>query len=705
MKKLLKLFPVGLLLIIFIFVIFIKDTNDKSQYNNFDDFEMIGINLSDSDVLNISLQQIDQIYNLAIDNNVLLVKTLYNKATNSIDNYISTNNIIDLYAEKFNIFNSDKNAIVTYKNSDSSAYYKPDFLNNHRYGFYSIKELKNRNLYRYGTYSLYYQNEIDKFNFLDQVAKLLNVSQQQIINPNVGKIQVHTDLLYAGLILSTLLCCLFYFVIVLFLFYRDSKKIGVLALLGFDKLKIFKLLNLKSIFLICICSIIIISLASLLLPNVDNQFIISLILINIGIIFLTIFILYLALVLVIKYSNLSDMLKKRNLVKKISRVCFISKFIIISLLFLFVVNIWPLVNESLRLANFLADNNLLLDYAVFPRIRVENADYDDQNKFLNFYKEVIKQNIDHIYVHFNDYLITDKNLSQELAESENNGISFRIASVDKNYLKMYSLKFYDNQFNAFQIDNITQEFYLLPISKKHLYSALKSKIKDRYQNYNLDYEVLVYFYDDIIFDTYDSEKGIKTIESPIIRVIDENYPYTYIQKPHGLSIAGINMNTALKFKVKDYNQLKECIQKVGLENVLTEDNFVSYENYFADKISLSHKTNSIFISGLVVGIIFYLILIIQTFVLYIESMKNNILVKVILGFSKKDIFMDLIFWHIATTIIPIIGYLTYSALSFSNNLLLVVIIGLCFIIIELLILLLISNFIKLNNVYTKIKGE
>lgn len=704
MKKIIKLFPIVLLLIIFIFVVFIKDTNDKSQYNNFDAFDMIGINLDDSDVLNISQKQIDQIYNLAIENNVLLVKTIYNKETNSIDNYISTNNIIDLYAKKFNISNSDKNAIVTYKNSDSSAYYKTDFLNNHRYGFYSIQELKNKNLYRYGTYSLYYQNEIDKFNFLDQVAKLLNASQQQLINPNFGKIQVHIDILYIGLILATLLCSLFYFVIVLFLFYRDSKKIGVLALLGFDKLKIFKLLNLKSIFLICIFSIGI-CILSLLLPNVDKHFIISLILINIIIIVLTIFVLYLALVIVIKYTNLSDILKKRNLVKRISQVCFIAKFIIISLLFLFVVNILPLVNESLKLANFLADNDLLMDYAVFPRIRVENDDYDDQNKFLNFYKEVIKQNIDHIYVHFNDYLITDTNLSQELAESENNGISFRMASVDKNYLKKYALNYYDNQFKAFQIDNINQEFYLLPVSKKHLYDALKSKIKDRYQNYNLEYEVLVYFYDDIIFDTYDSEKGIKTVQSPIIRVIDENYPYTYIQKPHGLSIAGINMNTALKFKVTNYNQLKDCIQKVGLANVLTEDNFVTYQNYFADKISLSHKTNSIFVSGLVVGIIFYLILIIQTFVLYIESMKNKLLVKVILGFSKKDIFIDLILWHIATTIIPIIGYLTYSTLSLSNNLLLVFIIGVCFIFIELVILLLISNFIKLNNVYTKIKGE
>lgn len=711
MKKIIKVFPIFVLLILSIFVVLIEDMQEKENYKNIQSLQSVGFTIS-NDNDDITSIEINELYDIAKEYNVYLVKTLYNENTNSVDNYITADNIVKLLSKQLSISDEDtvaNDSITTLKNDDSSSYYLPDFLNNDRYRFFPIEELENQKMYSYGSYTLYYQNEIDCRDFLSKAELILNTPQDMLQNEFWGQFDEHTDILLSAMIASLFFFSLFYFVIVLFLLYRESKQIGVLQLLGFSNTDILTIMNKNYILSLIICSLII-CFVSLLLPNAKFELFIKLFGSNLILIVITVIISYIALLVVNRFTDLSNILKKQTLVKTIGNVCLISKFIMVLGLILFSIAMIPMIQESLHTTRVLSENKILMDYAVFPRIRVENSEYDDTEKYIKFYQEVVNRNIDHIYVRFDDYLETDKEIITDLKNSEDNGTSFRVASVDKNYLKQYNLTYYDSNNKQVDIQLINQEFYLIPKSRINLTSAFKENVIKKYNRYQIDNPVMIYFYDDYTFDTYDSEKGIDKVASPIMRVIHESNPYTYIENSYGVDIAGTRMNTGLKFNISKNNNfyqsvLKECLEDTGLDKVLVEENFISYKNYYADEITKARKVNTIFAATAIVGGGIYIILILQTFILFVEAKKNEVLVKSILGFKRRDIFRDVIDWNIGVTLIPITGFLIYSFMSGSTNLVLNTTVAIIFIVIDLVLLLIMTKLVKINNVYSKIKGE
>ncbi len=713
MKRLIRIFPIVILVFLSFFLININDMMQKELYKEIDSYEMLGFRIPEN-IESINNSDIEDVYEAAIRNDIVLSKSIYNEKRDSIDNYIITDNMIELFSKQFNIekneINNNYKSIVTFKTNDRVSYYLNDFLNNDRYAYYSIEEMKNQNIYPYGDYSLYYQNDTNYRKFLKESEEILNVSKDMLCISNWGIMKENVEILLNAMIFCIIFFILFYFILILFILYRDSKKIGVLSLLGFRNKDIMCVMNNKYLRFLFLFSILFIVILMLILPNTTFSFLINLTSMYTVVIIITILISYAGLFCICKLIDLSNMLKKKSIVKIISNICLFAKFIMVAVLVLFSIYMLPFMKEAMNSKELLNENKKLMDYAVFPRIKVENSEYDDYDKYLDFYKEVIAKEIDHIYVNYQDYLSTDQTFIKDSERVEKEGKGYRIASVDINYLNLYKLRIYDEYHHFVDMNTIDQEFYLLPKSKKSYTSSLKEYNEEKYHYYQLDIPVLVYYYDDKIFDTYDSMNGVPKVKSPIFRVIHESNPFTYMEKSYGIDVAGTRMNTGLKFNIskKDnfyQSELYDIIQNVGLQNVLQEDNFVSYKDFYSDEIAKSKKMNTIFVVGISIGLLVYILLVVQTFILFVEARKTEVLVKSILGFSRKDIFSNIILWNLSVTLLPIIGIIAFYVFYKISDLKFVILVASTYILLEFVLLSIVSKIVRINNVYSKLKGE
>lgn len=110
-------------------------------------------------------------------------------------------------------------------------------LNNNKYNFYTFSTLLNEQGNYYGEYLVYYKDNNDFVNFSNNLK--LIVGEDIISGLSTNNLQ--------GEIIILLVCAIFVIMVFYFIFevydtYYNSKKIGCMKLLGFDKTKIANLM-------------------------------------------------------------------------------------------------------------------------------------------------------------------------------------------------------------------------------------------------------------------------------------------------------------------------------------------------------------------------------------------------------------------------------------------------------------------------------
>lgn len=714
MKKLVNIFPIFVLIILNFLIITIEDMKERELYKKIDGYQSIGFVIPEN-VEHITNHEIDKLFDLAKQTQVVLVKTTYNEEQDSIEKYVSSDDVYGLFQQQFHFddVNTNHYQSISTQKEEGSAYYL-DLLNNDRYSFYPISSMKEKEVYPYGSYLLYYPNESSYLTFIKQAKQILQVEPELLASAYLGQLQEPIFIFQIGILFCIGFFILFYFLLTVFVFYKNTKSIGIFMLLGFSNQDILKKMVRKNIRYLLSITVILLFVSLFVLPNLKYQVLYNLIKMDLLIVVSTILLSYLALLFLQKFYTLSNILKKESLIKNISNLCLFSKCVMVGCMILIVVNCIPLIHETMMSTKTLKENELLMNYAVFPRLNVENGEYSNYNSYLEFYKSLQSHNIDHIYVSYGPYLEKDKETIENFENLEKNGDMYRIASVDLNYLNLYSLSCYTAEDTLVDIRDMEQEFYLLPKSKKNYQTAFRKKMQERYEQYHISYPVQVYYYDDQVFDTYDSQKGVQKVNSPIFRVVDKENPYTYFENSYGLDVAGTGMNTALKFLVNQtsgYYQTKllPCIIEVGLSNALTEDNFVKYKDYYNELNVKVYTANIMLVGVLLTCFIIYFIMLFQTFVLYIDARKSKILAMSFMGFHRKEIFRSTILWNIGGTCIPISGICAYFATNTSElyleTLLFVICISIIFVFIEILILSIVTKSIRFTSIYTKLKGD
>lgn len=671
MRKFNVIFNYLIILLIGFLITVLFDYQQSNSYISLNGRKGKAIELND-EIANISEDKLATIYEIAIRDNVIMTKERYDQEPKVIITYVVTDSLRDIFPNHLITIkeNIKGGFISTYKTTDSNCkYYLPDFLNNNRYEFHSYKEMERDGIYAFGKYMVYY-NDYDDFNqFISDVSELLGLKPEELVLEISGVIMKETSWLYGGIIGIIGLFIIFYFLISIYNLYRDSKVIGCLILLGYKDKDILRNINKKELIIYFVIWFALSIIVSIIVPNATIEYFLVLILLVTVMSIITKLINYLSLKYVAKKMNISNLIKKESLIKGISNLCLGLKGIVMFLMIIFMVYSLPQLQQYLSIVKHAKENAYLNDYAVFKTINEESEQSSDTDNQLLLFQELNDSDIDYLYVNFSDYQHPKE--YENVDQQEASGSFYRIASVDKNYLDKYPVKIIGEQ-----ITYKSGEYYLIPQSKKDYVEGLKVKIEKRYSRLGINQTFQYLIYEDRKFDTYDSDNDVSKVSSPLLRVIDTYYPLNYIDTPTGLSIAGIGMTTGLKIDISKgkkeiYNELLPILKSCNLEEALTFNNFVGYQEYFNDnELKLFNIQRLIIIVSISISMIVVL-LVTMTFSLYLEARRNEMIVKESMGFKRGDILKIIFVENIIMTIIPTIGIYIYMAIHnfYSLNLL------------------------------------
>lgn len=693
MKNIVKIMSFISFLIITSFIVIILELNQREKYVLFNDYKFQNITFKDDDT--ITNQQIIDFIDLARENNVIITKTYLSDDITNI--YVNVENIESLYSlinSNFELSKfEDKKFLSTF---DKDGIIIKDFLNNSKYNYKLFSELIDEGKYLYGNYKLFYQNDEQLENFFS----VSNINSQQFLSQVQTSTLNYTTLSYIVIILILLLG-LFYYVFQIYSVYNQSKKIGCMKLLGIDNKKIYKNIILEHI-LVELIFVVLITSVCLFLPNITFKMWSIILLANLSMLLFILYIDYICIKKISANCSISSILKKEDITKPIAKTSIFLKMAFSILILIFVGLFQSYIIEAVESYRTQKNIEPLLNYAVFYGIN-ENLDKKNFYKLNNIYSELGANDIDYFYADFSKYNIKLEEDLERTIIAEKNHEYYRFASVDKNYLDKINLVLYDNNNNT--IDEISSMSLAFPKSKineiEPFIKYYNSYCKVDYDKYNYPLNFNIYVYEDTKMPTFRLEENILSVESPILRIITNDFPIPYLETPCGINVAATGMNTSLKIKINNdreetYNRLYKILLKYDLNENLTPETFVSYSEYLSDTLSVAR--DSIILCSLTIIVIMtaYIFILIQFASILIKSNENIILVKKILGFEFYRIYKKLIIKNFLFTIISIVLSLLILRLLGQIEFSIIIIASIIFTIIDSVVFLLIINKKKLN---------
>ena len=346
----------------------------------------------------------------------------------------------------------------------------------------------------------------------------------------------------------------------------------------------------------------------------------------------------------------------------------------------------------------------MLDYGVIATFNANRPKLTDYEIHHKLYIDILAdKSIETFYCLFNDYSAMDLD---SVYEQEKKGTNVIFDSVDKNYLLKEEVEVLDINGGTQNIKNVNKMFFLIPLSKKHI----TEKFNNYYlKNDKLKIEYSIYYYKDRNFDTYLLNIKNKKVFNPIIRVINDEIKISYLEYGStGISVFGMQDYTGLKIKIpyskeETFSNIQKHLINNNLTNLLTIDNFESFKDNFNDQIIKTKTTVSILLLLSLSSLCVYLFINVQIYKLFIHSYYKEILVRMLLGFSKNEIFRvlennNIVSFLISATLSILIIFT--GLINFSE---LITIIILLFTI-NIIINFLIKKRIKVNKLFEELKG-
>lgn len=691
MKKIVKLISFFLFLIISILIVITIDVFQNQKYTLFEKYNFKNISF-DSEFY--TRKQVINFINLSKKYNIIIYKNSYDNGNNNI--FLNFDNIDDMklfFSNYFKLDIKDSNYLSTI---NSDAIIINDFLKNSKYNFYLYDELVNNNGYLFGNYKIFYKS-IDELNDFYGEASLIGINREEI-SSNIVTIPFNTQFVMLIILLLILILCLFYYVFQIYNIYNQSKKIGCMKLLGLNYCKIYKNIVLKDIW-VEVLFIVFISLLTFFLPNISFVIWFILLLINIFILLLISYIDYICIRKISTSYNIASILKKQNISKKINNTSMLLKIIFTTSILICTLTFSNVINEVIDIYKMKKKVEPLLNYAVFASIGSENS--TKFHLYNEFYKRINESKINNFYADFSKYDLSIDSLNNVIQEEEQ-GLYYRYASIDNNYLHKNAVIIYDQNDNI--VKNNLNHSFIFPKSKVNNINSFlnyyKKYCKVDYDKYDYPFVFNVYIYDDTKLVTYRLSDNIEYVDSPILRIITSDFPIPYLETPCGVNVAGTSINTSLKIDISAgkneiYNKIEPILDELGLTKALGEDTFVSYRDYLSDNLESGTKLLVTFSLIYIIVLFVYVFILIQIISIFIQEKEKNIMVKKLLGFDMINIYKKLIIKNLIFTLISIVLGLLIANILEKLDYQLFFIISFLFIIIDTLIVLLL---IKLKRI-------
>ncbi len=721
MKITTKLIPIVCILVTTVLSIIFLELKDSEKYLVFNDYNREFISLDYNEDVPINIALISRIFEIAENNHVILLKNNASNQNNKSRNiYLSFNSISQLYdfmTKKFQVKKTNKIVennndmfISTYYHNDKNQIgFISDLLENSRYNYYTFQKLLDDNGNLYGEYIVYYKNYQDFSQFSTQVKTVVG----QEIN-SYSRFSNSDKYIIIILIISVIILMIFYFIFQIYDTYYKAKYISCMRLLGFSSNKIVQIMFKKKLKLYSIIITIILLLSLILIKNITAYQLLFLLFINSFLILFTYYINYQCVSIISGSYQVTNILKKQNIAVKISKTSGKIKIIIICLLIIsstFFVQSMRSLFDSLKIYN---QSKELLGYGIIKDFSADTSEIFDYGNQVQLYSDIVNdKRLSTIYAHFGYFgekTEEEKKMGQEMEEA---GTYFSYASVDKNYLKKEEIKLYDLNNKLVNIENLEGVYFLFPKSKIDKIDKFKNfYINDSvgaYAKYNVSHDFVAYLYDDQKLNSYRLNLNIKYVDSPIVRVIDDSIRVSYLETPIGLSLFGNSLTTGLKIKlVNNKNQtfkiIEEHIKENDLQNLISINNFMTFQEYFSNEINIATTMTAILILAIGIILSIYIIISLQVASLYVKSEQQKVIIKYLLGFEKEDIFRSIINHNRIENMTAFVLTLLFLILIRQLNIVLFLISVSVFIITDFIVLFLIIKFYRFSKIYEQLKG-
>lgn len=510
--------------------------------------------------------------------------------------------------------------------------------------------------------------------FFDELAQSLNITRNEMtINPiHINENSPLNILAFSLVAVSLLTFC----IIVFYYTCYNSKKIGVLKLNGFDKNYIFEKIMMPIYLTALLTASFGLGIMAFFVKNADIQFWLNILKYIFSMFFLIISLSFISYFILSKFT-LIEILKGNYGKRLIEKFNYVLKIIILICCFMFSGVIISNLSRAYEFRKVISSWVNYKDYAIPIEIKTTNftALFDASEKELRgIHKDLFSKGSLYIYnsiletqnFFFNDQSILEVEKNDFLEVEEfNRDIKFYYSTINTNYIKTLNLKDMNGEDIIFD-DRNSDLIFLLPYSKVELQNypyILKFHMADAiisdgktFDDFNFKFII----YDDRVNNKFFSfninlnEDGKYNIFSPVFNVItSQNILNRYLT-----NIFATGTNSRLKIPLNNdtiemANMNIESIFKSNLTEHSTTLNLGGLSQPFVSQIDMIDYTLQFYTPILVLLLIVYIIIVIQSTKLYIKNNLKTIAIKKLNGFTlvhslKKYIIKTLLLDMVAS---------------------------------------------------------
>lgn len=650
-----KVYLVMLVLISLLLSAFIVSDADQKQHQAYDlkvKNNNVGIDLGSFQKAGINVQQKQLIDQLAKDKSVTIVITNYDQDTKTYTKMIS-DNMVGMIEDNLQVKKDSKLPYSTINNEDIKRNI-PDILNNDKYIYETISN--SLDVSWDGTIQVGYDDPQQFQNFVTQLATILDLDSNSINSYQLGETYYNPLINYIlgfGLIISFLI----YLLLLVQQIISNSNMIGVLILMGYDNKHLVRKIFGKD-YLFLVLTTIIITISSFFIPNLPLTSVIKIFLVNILILGVTYLSDWLLIKQLINRKNIARVIKHETIIKKLPVMNILIHTLTCFLVILIALIESNFLTQAIKYQQEKSKIAYLLDYGVIYSFDDQYLQARDFHQLNELYAKILDNDYlrtHSLYAEFSSYKVTLPGTQVQEGYQHDD----LYATVDDNYLKQEQIEVYDEDGTEVILpEENTEDIFIFP---KQYAKDQEIVIRYYYQLRNQEVQApKIYYYNNKVVHTYLNE--LVSYDSPVFNLVRKDNQLQYFFDPSGLSLMGIQMNSALKFEASDQTevnvQLKQVFNELGVGNLYNSNYFKTYGEYY--NTLLAQENTAIIIASIVLGMILVLYFFASSQYIFLYITENNRLITVrhFLGHSPtkiyNHIYLNNLLIFIASTICVII---------------------------------------------------
>ena len=705
------------------------DLDDSSKYFLFEP----SLQLKIPEIDGLSKSSLDDLID-NISEGSYLKKTYFRSGYNATFINLESYDELSVYLNSIGIKNeltgtcSEFCFISSYQSEDEKQLgIAPDFMNNHNYRFYLMKDMADSGYALFGDYELISVDKNSDQKFIQNMVETGAIKGQLVnysspVFSNISKV------------IEKQISSFIFIIIVIFIsttiydYYKHARRISILKMLGYSNRDIFFELGFLNLILVITTQFIVVATIVIVIGTKDFNFFTRMLVFYCVINILYLVVSYLIMTIMNRKLVIFNALRNQSLTSTLVSVSMIVKLFIGVLLLTSSFSSFNRIDRTYR--DYVAGLKFESVFNIsrfYGYIRNEVDDAEFSRRSVKFYEQLASQdNIEYVLANFIEYYpLTNPSVYYEGMDKDTmendllnytNGLNFPMGEVDRNYLKKFNVEVYDESGELLNLDNKLYEYsIIIPESNRANFENIK-KFSESYsapasfqRTKETEYPIVYYFYEDQSLPSLDPKINPSlSIDSPILYVIDTP---TILEFEEGGTLI-LGGDSSVKFfqlekesKTDLYKKIEPLLINNDLQDFVDLSQFISYGDEYGQVSNLALieiYNDSMY---LFVILLFYFIISMQMNKLQFESDLQDIAVKKYLGYKNLDSFSNLVTLNLTVLLMTFLASIIIYILTghaFSTNLIIpLVLVG----VIDFIGVAVFIHYLKKKNLTVILKGD